>query len=57
MQLSGYRWLPKCRKVICNGTLANEGAWKTVVLITKGDGGYFWGIGSVEVLWRIFMGF
>ena len=33
-----------------DGTLAEEFTWQTVVLITK-VGGYFWGIGLIEVLW------
>ena len=36
----------------CNGTLAEESTWQTVVLIPKGSSGDFRGIGLVRVLWK-----
>ena len=35
-----------------DGKLAEEAAWHTVVLIPKGKGGV-WGIGLVEVTWKL----
>ena len=35
-----------------NVNLAKEGMWNTVVLILKGGGRYFRGIGLVEILWK-----
>ena len=38
-----------------DGKLAEEAAWQTVVLIPKGKG-EFWGIGLVEVTWKLMTG-
>ena len=35
-----------------DGNLAEEATWQTVVLIPKGKG-EFWGIGLVEVIWKL----
>ena len=32
--------------------MAEEKTWQTVVLISKGGRGDFWGIGLIEVLWK-----
>ena len=39
-----------------NGTLADKITWKTLVLIPKGDGGDFQGIGLVEVICKTVTG-
>ena len=36
--------------------LNNESTWQTVVLIPKGVGGEFWGIGLVKFLWKTVTG-
>ena len=40
----------------CNETLANKSTWHMVVLIPKGYGRDFRGIGLVEVLWKTLTG-
>ena len=35
-----------------DGNLAEEATWQTVVIIPKGKG-EFWGIGLVEVIWKL----
>ena len=35
-----------------DGNLAEEVTWQTVVMIPKGKG-EFWGIGLVEVIWKL----
>ena len=35
-----------------NVNLSKDGMWRTVVLILKGGGSYFRGIGLVEILWK-----
>ena len=39
-----------------NMTLANKSTCQMVVMIPKGGGGYFWGIGLVDVLWKTVTG-
>ena len=34
-----------------DGVLTEEAAWQVVVLIPKG-GGYYFGVGLVEVIWK-----
>ena len=38
---------------LCNGTLANESTWHTVILITKGDSGYLRRIDIIGVPWKM----
>ena len=35
-----------------DGNLTEETTWQAVVLIPKGEG-YYWGIGLVEVMWKV----
>ena len=44
------------QEAFCNETLTNKSTWQMVVLILKGDGGDFWRIGLVEVLWKTVAG-
>ena len=39
-----------------DGKISNKSTCQTLVLIQKGDGGYFWGIDLVEVLWKTVTG-
>ena len=35
-----------------DGVVPEEVTWETMVFLPKGEGGY-WGIGLVEVLWKV----
>ena len=46
------KMVPLVHALFCDGNLSEEVMWQTLVLIPKGDGGYFRGIDLVDILWK-----
>ena len=44
------------QEVLRNGILVDDSMWQMVVLVPKGGGGEFWGIGLLEVLCKTVTG-